>query len=332
MAERAPWIKLWCDYTSTPSHDELDAHTMWVGVVLMLLVRAGNSTSLEETTWALLPTGKPYTVAGIAQRARLPVRTVIESLAALERAGTAAQRDDDAWGLPRFWKFQRSSSTERMARKRKRDEVTSEVTSEVTHRVTEMTEESVTLDVQIASLPRSLRFPDRPTPASGGDTSAPVESAKPKPKPRKPRADYDPAIESALLESLTAACVELGRRGPRAVTPAMRDSLGKLAAACEPTVDEVRHVVAIRAAMDRRGEGYGELSWEHLCRPASFERYRDRPIGAGPKSPNPRGPAPPSPRPLVAERYDRALGRMVPDELPPVSDFLLDIEAEEAKR
>lgn len=295
MADRAPWIKLWADYTSTPSHDELDAQALWVGVVLMLLVRAANGSTPTETVWALQQTGRPYTIAGIAQRARLTERETEMALEALVAAGTVAQRDDGAWGLPQFWRFQRTSSSERMARKRRRDggrDATGDggVTQDgVTSGVT-VTHQTVTQEVQIATLPRSLRFPDSPpTPASGGVSSesrAEVEflsrpearSEAPAPRARKSRKSPPDGLAEHLLLELRAACKTLGRHGPRVELPTdgMRDSLAKLYAAEAPTAEDLSHVVHVRAELDRAGDAYGSLDWEHLCRPANYRRYRDR--------------------------------------------------------
>ncbi len=75
-----------------------------------------------------------------------------------------------------------------------------------------------------------------------------------------------------------AACRELSpgtAAGPRRLTAGMRDSLAKLYAAEEPSPAEWALAVRRRLELDRAGDRYGSLTWEHLCRPASFRRYRD---------------------------------------------------------
>lgn len=106
--ERAPWIKLYGDYTSTPSHVHLDANALWVGVVIMQLIRAGCDSRGDREPWALLPDGSPVGVGAIAHRARLYPQIVKKCLAALVAAKSFAMREDGAYGMPKFWKKQES--------------------------------------------------------------------------------------------------------------------------------------------------------------------------------------------------------------------------------
>ncbi len=108
-----------------------------------------------------------------------------------------------------------------------------------------------------------------------------VEPAKP--RRGKPRVTPPAGFAERCYEVLVAACRELSpgtAAGPRCLTAGMRDSLAKLYAAEAPTDEEWASVVRRRLELDRSNAGYGSLTWEHLCRPASFRRYRDEAAGA----------------------------------------------------
>lgn len=114
------------------------------------------------------------------------------------------------------------------------------------------------------------------------------EPAPSKPRRGKPRVDYPDGLDEHLLAALQAACRSLTPplRGPRKVTDGMRDLLRKLWAECEPTREDVDHVVAVRAAMTRRGERYGSLTWDSICVASNFRRWLaerpdSRPVQAG---------------------------------------------------
>lgn len=103
-----------------------------------------------------------------------------------------------------------------------------------------------------------------------------VEPAKP--RRGKPRVTPPAGFAERCYEVLVAACRELSpgtAAGPRCLTAGMRDSLAKLYAAEEPSPAEWALAVRRRLELDRAGDRYGSLTWEHLCRPASFRRYRD---------------------------------------------------------
>jgi hypothetical protein len=93
--------------------------------------------------------------------------------------------------------------------------------------------------------------------------------------PTKPRAAFPDGLDEFMFQALRDACKRNGRRGPREITPGMRDALQKLYAAEKPTMEDIAHAISVREKMDRDGEGFGDLNWEHLCRAASFRRYRD---------------------------------------------------------
>jgi hypothetical protein len=91
----------------------------------------------------------------------------------------------------------------------------------------------------------------------------------------KPRAAFPDGLDEYMFQTLRDACKRNGRRGPREITPGMRDAMQKLYAAEKPTMEDIAHAIAVREKMDRDGDGFGDLNWEHLCRAASFRRYRD---------------------------------------------------------
>jgi len=104
--ERVPWIKLFGDYSTTPSHAELDDRALWTGVALMQLIRAGCDARGDREPWALTAVGKPCTAYAVAQQARQPLAIARRGLNLLADAGTVAVRDDGAFGMPKFWHHQ----------------------------------------------------------------------------------------------------------------------------------------------------------------------------------------------------------------------------------
>lgn len=107
----------------------------------------------------------------------------------------------------------------------------------------------------------------------------------PSPAPARPRRgrareDYPDGLDRTLLDMINRARKEIGRSALRTVEPtaSMRDDLRKLWASERPSVEDLEHVVAVRAAMDARGEGFGGLEWTHLCIAKNFARYRDRDV------------------------------------------------------
>lgn len=108
--------------------------------------------------------------------------------------------------------------------------------------------------------------------------SSPPEARRPR-APRKPRVSVPDGLADHVLAEMQSAWRDvIGRAGgPRRITPGMLDALSLLHAAEEPTPEEWTRAIRHRAALDVAKAGYGELTWEHMCRPASFRRYRDAP-------------------------------------------------------
>lgn len=117
---RMPWFRVYDEYFTSPSHADLTGRDLWVGTVIMSLVRSSCDHLGELQPWALLPTGKPISVAGIAHKAREPIANVEKSIAALLDTGTFSRREDGAIGMPAFAEKQRGESTQRSAECRAR--------------------------------------------------------------------------------------------------------------------------------------------------------------------------------------------------------------------
>lgn len=113
---RLPWFRFFDDYFTSPSHAGLSGRDLWIGAVIMSFVRSTCDHLGELQPWALLPTGKPITIAGIANKARESVADVDASILALLDTGTFTRREDGALGMPKFPEKQRGESTERAAR------------------------------------------------------------------------------------------------------------------------------------------------------------------------------------------------------------------------
>lgn len=279
MAERPKhWIKLWVSWLTTPAHLELSEGAFGLGPLLLLL--ATWDGEYDSGGWLLGEDGSPMSREAMARATHRDRKRLDAHLAELVRCKTLAIREDGALGFPRFGHWQETASATRTRRYRSRH---SDAACDVNSDAQTGDGRRETAELAPQATP--------PTPSRGVSSESRVEAAflshpapEPTPpkgvptKPRKPRDDYPDGLDRHLLGEIVLACRELGRRGPRVTepTPGMIDDLRKLWAAERPTADDLTHVVRVRAAMDRAGEGYGELSWEHLCRPASFRRYRDR--------------------------------------------------------
>lgn len=279
MAERPKhWIKLWVSWLTTPAHLELSGGALGLGPLLLLL--ATWDGEYGSGGWLLTEDGAPMSRDALARSVHLTRAHLDRYIVELMRCRTITLRESDgAIGFAKFGRWQETASASRMRRRRANSDATCDVQSDA---------QTVDGRRQTAELaPQATP----PTPSRGVSSESRAEAAflshpapEPAPakgvpaKPRKPRDDYPDGLDRHLLGEIVMACRELGRRGPRVTepTPGMIDDLRKLWAAERPTADDLTHVVRVRAAMDRAGEGYGELSWEHLCRPASFRRYRDR--------------------------------------------------------
>lgn len=280
MADR-PWVKLWSTYWTTLSHQGIGPDALLVGCVLMSHVRWKPG---EDDAWAVTDNGKPVPVSVLAARAQLNAKRTMCALLILEESGFAAMRDGTTWGIPKFGKYQESADA---ARKRKLAGKPTGVSAESPSGFPRIAEAEAEADADAASL---REIP--PTPK--GASPAKVES-KPKGKPRKPRLDYPEGLEEHCLAELQRACRDFRGRpdaGPRKVTNGMRDELRKLYAAEEPTPADWTRAVNYRLKLNREGDKYGDLTWEHLCRPASFRRYRDA-MPAGPNGKPPGDDEPP---------------------------------------
>lgn len=383
--KRAPWIKLYGDYTATPSHAELDDRALWIGVVLMQLIRAGCDAREDREPWALRENGSPCSLTAIAQRARQTIAVARRGLGMLVEAGTVALREDGAYGMPRFWEHQDPKIAEELRAEgvAKRNEgrwvyfafggglvkigcsanpwarvqaLRTEVPGTVLaakerggfDRERELHETYADLRVRgewfryegaLRSYVDALRSTtvvelqqegrgessesslrsDSPVVPNGDNIAKPpiltlAIRANDPPKAKKggkskPRTDYPEGLAEHFLAALQAACETLGKRGPRKVTDHHRDHLRKLYAAQEPTPEDVSHVVAVRRAMDARGEAYGSLTWESICVPANFARWLATPLDAAPAKPKRDEEAPFGRRPLTGKPYTSAQDR-----------------------
>ena len=280
MSERREWVKLWSRWYTTASHLEVGAAALHVGAVLMTLVRWTPGDG--DDAWAEFDGGQPMPVAAIAARAQMSVDECAEALGRLESRGTVTRRHDGAWGFARFGAAQESADA---ARKRaQRAHVVRGMSAAIPREV----EAEVEVDSSLRSPPHSPSSPSSDVSGSRGVSAesaaehAAVIATAAKPKRKrttKPRAAFPEGLDRHMLAEIVAACRAMGRHGPRVdePTPQMRDALAKLYAASLPTPEDITHVVKVRAALDAADKGYGELTWEHLCRPANFERYRIRP-------------------------------------------------------
>lgn len=301
---RVPWIKVWGEYTTTPSHADLDDRNLWTGVALMQLIRAGCDARGDRQTWALRESGDPCTVAGIARHARQPVSIAKAGLELLVKAGTVVLREDGAYGMPKFWKKQESRWAEG-----KRGKAMGKVTNESPSRspVSLAKSSDSSLRSETDSSLRSEQIPPTPSKKTASRKSAPTPvgtsvadvlptasavaelpandmpgeespamlAATSKPRRRgKPRvAVLDEDFAQAAYAAFSQARAELTGRTPQGLTATMRDELSKLVAACNPTAEDWRMAVQRRLAMDRAGAGYGSLTWASLTVPANFERW-----------------------------------------------------------
>lgn len=316
MSRPRHWIKLWVAYLTTPAHLDLSEGAFGLGPLLLLL--ATWDGEYDSGGWLLAEDGSPMTARSLARAThRDSIARLNSQLAELLKCGTLSRREDGALGFPKFGRWQETTSAKR-TRVWRHNQRHGDAPCDA------QTEDDQTTDDQNPS-------GSPPTPSPGVEKTAPVSpgfalpapsvdrteattspandmpgeespallqarSAKPKRKgkPRKPRADYPEGLDEHLHAALTAACRSLTppARGPQRVTDDMRDALRKLWAACEPSREDIDHVVAVRCAMTRRGEGYGSLTWDSICVASNFRRWlAERGL------PSRSGPAPVSPRP-----------------------------------
>lgn len=287
MAEwkRAEWRKLHRRAVSSSSHVGIGPNAR-----SLLLTLIGEAWWDEESPEGrLLESSNPHDAMSIEQLGRLSDLTQGQARAALERLvkkETAAIDNHGVVILPKFRKWQRGESYERV--KRHRDERFRNASPPTAPAVAE---------TDIAESREQRAEPaTQVTPVAPKGASPPVEAKPPRQaKPRKPRATYPDGLEEHFLAELQRACRDFRGRpdaGPRKVTDGMRDELRKLYAAEEPSAAEISRAVNRRLELNRSGDQYGDLTWEHLCRPASFRRYRDA-MPAGPNGKSPGDDEPP---------------------------------------
>lgn len=186
---------------------------------------------------------------------------------------------DGVPALLNFREHQKGDSTERMRRHRG-------VTSPSRDADVTVTSPSQVTDSRMQSAEAEVEPP--PAPSEGAKAKGSRKG-----KPRKARADYPDGLDEHLLQRLRSACEQVNRKGPSKITDDLRDALRKLWAACEPSTEDIDHVVAVRLDMTRRGVGMGHLTWDSICVASNFRRWLAEPIGE-----------------QVTQRYD-----VTPDEL-----------------
>lgn len=129
--KQLPWFRVYLDYYDSPSHAELNGTDLAIGNAIAALIWVTCCNLGELQPWALLPTGKPVTLAGIARQARFDVDMVACSIPRLLDTGTFARRENDgAIGMPKFAEKHRADSTVRSQKSRalKADRVWSQST------------------------------------------------------------------------------------------------------------------------------------------------------------------------------------------------------------
>jgi hypothetical protein len=321
VAERL-YFKLWIGWYTCESHVDLSGDALHIGPVLMSFCIRRWVPGVD-LAYAVNEKGAPVSVAAIARRAKWTSKRTADALGELESVGTCVIRSDGAWGFSKFGRWQESASAAKMRKCRQRDghsdqdvppiaevEVGGELQNPSGSPPTPSGGSKKTAPVEAgpalvapsldsgrptANTALTLPANDLPGEESPGLLNA-CSPAPSKPKRGKPRADYPAGLDEHLLERLREACRSLTPplRGPHKVTDDMRDALRKLWAACEPTIEDVDHVVAVRCAMTRRGEGWGHLTWDSICVPSNFRRWlAERVDQRRPQS----GPAPVSSRP-----------------------------------
>jgi hypothetical protein len=272
--DRAPWIKLWGTYVETSTLRGMDPAHRWVGVCVMLLVRTASDVRGEQTTWAVHENDEPRTIRDIADYASVPDKVARVAIADFVRRGFMTLREDGAVGLPKFWKYQESPDAKRKREQRVRghSEDMSGPLSQQEDRGqrTEQTREPPVVPRGDEQESPANDLPGEESPGLLLTTQTP---SKPRTSRKKPRAAVDEAFAQNAYEAFCEARIELTRRSPQGFTETMRDELAKLVAACAPTIDDWRGAVRIRLAMDRRGEGFGSLTWASLTAPKNFERW-----------------------------------------------------------
>lgn len=220
--------------------------------------------------------------------------------------------------LLNFAEHQKGESAERMRRLRARTSPspTRHVTRDVTSPVTECRMQSAEVEAEEENPSGSPVVPTgdgHETPANdlpGEESPGLLQHTDPTPKSKpgkrrgKPRADVPPDFVTAAYEAFSDAREDLTGFRPRGLSAEMLDQLAKLYAAHSPSIDDWRLVVRQRLAMDKRGEGYGSLTWVSITAPANFERWLLESQKRGDIRAKPTGRAPVSSHPTKSEIVD----------------------------
>jgi hypothetical protein len=314
------WVKLWVSWLTTPAHMELSEGALGLGPLLLLLCTWDGE--YKSGGWLLNEAGGPMSREALARATHRTRVRLDEQLAELCACKTlVARADDGALGFEGFGHWQETSSAKRMRVKRTVREQFAPCDAPCDAQTVDGRRETVAPSE--LTPPTPSRWGSKKTPLdepghapvaaslAGAEPTASPDCASPandppKPprkrgKPTKPRADYPAGLDDHLHAALVTSGAPLGVMGPRRVTDDMKDALRKLWAACEPTPDDITHVVAVRAAMTRRKEGFGSLTWDSICVASNFRRWLAEPLDDRPSQ---RGPAEVSRRPTESGVVD----------------------------
>jgi hypothetical protein len=273
VAERL-YFKLWIGWYTCESHADLSGDALSIGPVLMSFCIRRWVPGVD-LTYAVNEKGAPVTVGAIARRVKWTSKKAADALLELESVGTCVLRSDGAWGFSKFGRWQESADAARKRRVRGQSGTTDGHSPAIVE-----VEEGGEIQNPSGSPPSPPLGVGHESPANdlpGEESPGLLLATQAPPKPRasrkKPRAPLDEAFAQSAYAAFCEARIELTRRSPQGFTETMRDELAKLVAACAPTIDDWRGAVRIRLAMDRRGEGYGSLTWASLTAPKNFERW-----------------------------------------------------------
>lgn len=285
MADRV-WVKLWATYWTSLSHAGIGSDALLVGCVLMSSVRWQPG---DADAWAVTESGRPIPVSVFATRAQISPKRAMCALLILEQAGTARLRDDGAWGMLNFGRYQETADA---ARKRKKAGKSGGVSG------TNPDEEEAEADAEAASLREDTSVGSAATDETSQEALALSGE--------EPPTNATPPLIRHVLDELARAVRELKPtdRGPRD-TPANRKLIA--AATKQHALDPELWTLAIRrqlANVRGRRDLWSYLSLSTLCRPNNgvMARLLDAPTGGTSGLSN--GRAEPAPRPTRGGTVD----------------------------
>lgn len=310
MGRPRHWIKLWVSWLDSKAHLELSEGAFGLGPLLLLL--ASWDGEYESGGWLLNQAGAPMSRDALARATHRTVARLDSQLAELVACETLSTREDGALGFANYGHWQETAQAKRTRNyrhKSRHSDGGSNASGDggCDAQTEDGRRQSSSLRSEPPVVPAGDECPNPPILAL-----APPPSDPPKAKKggkAKPRTDYPEGLAEHFLVELQAACATMGRHGPRKLTDHHRDDLRKLYAAHEPTPEEISHVVAVRRAMDARGEGYGFLTWESICVPGNFARWLATPIDAAPPKAKRDEDAPFGRRPSTGKPYLSAQDR-----------------------